>query len=89
MTETLLVQNLAYILAVYLEEEWFLYLSSVLRKMSYKWEKNFDIFFIHFFAQKTKSEKNFDANFERKCNLWNACKLHETMDPVFVPGSEK
>ena len=53
-------------------------------------EKNFfDIFFMHFFAQKTKSEKNFDANFERKCSLWNACKLNETMDPVFGPGSEK
>ena len=89
MTETLLVQNLAYIRAVYLEGEWFLYLLSVLRNMSYKWEKIFRHFFIHFFAQKTKSEKNFDANFERKCSLWNACKLHETMDTVFGPGSEK
>ena len=46
-------------------------------------------FFIQFFAQKTKSGKNFDANFKRKCSLRNACKLHETMDPVFGPGSEK
>ena len=89
MTETMLVQNLAYILAVYLEGEWFLYLSSVLRNMSYKWEKIFRHFFHPYFAQKTKSEKKFDANFDRKCSLWNVCKLHETMDPIFDPGSEK
>ena len=59
-------------------------------KYELQMRKNFStFFFIHFFAQKTKSEKNFDANFERKCSLWNACKLHETMDPVFGPGSEK
>ena len=90
MTETMLVQNLAYILAVYLEGELFLYLSSVLRNMSYKWEKNFRHFFSSIFLPKKRSLKEiFDANFERKCSLWNACKLHETMDPVFDPGSEK
>ena len=36
MTETLLIQKLAYILAVLLEGQWFLYLLSVLRNMSYK-----------------------------------------------------
>ena len=37
-TVTLLVQNVAYINAVPLEREQFLYLSSVLRNMSYEWE---------------------------------------------------
>ena len=59
-------------------------------KYELQMRKNFStFFFIHFFAQKTKSEKNFDANFERKFSLWNACILHETMEPVFGPGSEK
>ena len=40
MTETLMVQEVAYILAVFLEGEWFLYLLSVLRNNSHKLEKN-------------------------------------------------
>ena len=55
MTKTWLVPKKAHILAICLEEEWFLYLSSVLRNMSYKWEKNFRNFFIPFFAQKAQS----------------------------------
>ena len=57
MTETLLVQNLAYILAVCLEGEWFLYLSSVMRNMSYKREKFFRHFFHPFFCPKKPSLK--------------------------------
>ena len=57
MTETLLVQNLADILAVYLEGEWFLYLSSVLRNMSYKCEKIFRHFFSSIFLPKKPSLK--------------------------------
>ena len=61
-----------------------------LEKYELQMRKNFStFFFIPFFAQKTKCEKNFDAIFERKCSLWNACKQHGTMDPVFGPGSEK
>ena len=45
----------SYILAVCLEEEWLLYLSSFLRNMSYKWKKNF--------AQKAKSKKKFWRHF--------------------------
>ena len=40
MTETLIVQKVAYILASLCEEELFSYLFSVLRKISYKLEKN-------------------------------------------------
>ena len=47
MTETLLVQKIAHILLVVLEGEWFLYLLSGLRNMSYKLEK------ISLFAQET------------------------------------
>ena len=57
MTETLLVQNLAYILAVCLEGEWFLYLSSVLRNMTYNWEKIFRHFFSSLFLPKKPSLK--------------------------------
>ena len=50
---------------MFLEEEWFLYLSSVLRNMSYKWEKNFRNFFIPFFAQKAQSEKRLTSVFSK------------------------
>ena len=36
----------AYIYAVFLEGEWLLYFSSVLRKMSYEWEKIFNLYVI-------------------------------------------
>ena len=52
MTVTLLVQQVAYINAVLLERERFLYLISVLRNMSYEREKNFRKIFCPFFAQK-------------------------------------
>ena len=58
MTETLLVQKVAYIHAGFLEREWFRCLSSVLRNMSYELEKKFDIF-LCFFGKKIKYEKNF------------------------------
>ena len=41
-----------------------------------------------FLPKKAKSEKFFDAIFRRKYNLWNACILYETMDPVSGLGSE-
>ena len=63
MTKTWLVKK-AHILAICLEEEWFLYLSSVLRNMSYKWEKIFRHFFSSIFLpKKTKSEKKFWRQF--------------------------
>ena len=70
MTETLLVRKLVYILAVCVEGEWFLYLSSVLRNMSYKWEKILGHFFSSLFLPKTPSMKNnFDVIFGPKCSL--------------------
>ena len=52
MTETLKVQKVAYIYAVLLERERFLYLFSVLRTMSYECEKNFRKKLLSFFAKK-------------------------------------
>ena len=53
MTENLLVQNVAYIHAVFREREWFLYLLSVLRNMSYEREK-ISTFFSSFLPKKIK-----------------------------------
>ena len=61
MTETLIVQKVACILASLCEGEWFSYLFSVLRKISYKLEKMERIqkkFFITLFSKKIQSEKN-------------------------------
>ena len=52
MTVTLLVQKGAYIYAVLLERERFLYLLSVLRNMSNEWKKKFQKKIVLFFAQK-------------------------------------
>ena len=61
MTETLIVQKVAYILASLCEGEWFSYLFSVLRKISYKLEKKMEKIqkkiFITLFAKKIQSEK--------------------------------
>ena len=73
MTETLIVQKIAYILASLCEGECFSYLFSVLRKISYKLEKKkkksekFTLF-----AQKIGSKKNFDVTFSLKCSLQKA-----------------
>ena len=61
MTETLIVQKVAYILASLCEGEWFSYLLSVPGKVSYKLEKIGKISeknFITLFAKKTQSKKN-------------------------------
>ena len=61
MTETLIVQKVAYIVASLCEGEWFSYLFSVLRKISYKLEKMGKIqknFFTNLFAEKIQSKKN-------------------------------
>ena len=60
MTESLIVQKVAYILASHCEGEWFSYLLSVSGKVSYKLEKMEKIqknFFITLFAKKTQREK--------------------------------
>ena len=86
MTETLIVQKVAYILASLCEEEWFSYLFSVLRKISYKLEKNGKIqkkFFITLFVKKIQSQKNFDIIFSLKRSLHKPRKINETMNPIF------
>ena len=78
MTETLIVQKVAYIVASLCEGEWFSYLFSFLRKISYKWEKNgkiSEIIFHYFFAKKIQSEKYFDITFSLKRSLHKPRKI--------------
>ena len=66
MTETLIVQKVAYIIASRCEGEWFSFLFSVLRKISYKLEKMEKIqknFFITLFAKKIQTEKKIRHHF--------------------------
>ena len=61
MTEILIVEKVAYILATPCSGEWFSYLFSVLRNISYKLEKNgkknLENIFITLFAKKIQREK--------------------------------
>ena len=87
MTETLILQKTAYILALFSEGEWFSYLFSVLRKISYKLEKTekkFRIFFIDLFAKKIQSEKKFDITFRLKRSLHKPRKINGTMNPYLI-----
>ena len=91
ITETLIVQKLAYILVLLGEGEWFSYLFSVLRKISYKLGKKIGKFQTFssslFFAQKNQNEKSSTTRrFER--SQQSPRRNYETMDSVFVPGSE-
>ena len=91
MTETLIVQKVAYILASLCEGEWFSYLFPVRRKSSYKLEKNGKIqkkFFITLFAKKIQREKKFDITFSLKRSLHKPRKTNETMNPIFGLGHE-
>ena len=91
MTETLIVQKVAYIPASLCKGEWFSYLFSVLRKISYKLEKMEKLqknFFITSFAKKIQSEKNFDITFSLKRSLHKSQKINETMNPIFGLGHE-
>ena len=66
MTETFIVQKVAYILASLCEGEWFSYLLSVPGKVSYKLEKNgknSEKLFHYLFAKKTQSEKKVRQHF--------------------------
>ena len=91
MTEFLIVQKVAYILASLCEGEWFSYLFPVRRKMSYKlekkWKKNQKKFFITL-LKKIQSEKNYDIIFSRKRSLHKPRKINETMNPIFGLGHE-
>ena len=91
MTETLIVKELAYILASDCEGEWFSYLFSVLRKLSYKLGKNGKIFkfLLHpFICPKKPERKKFDVLFSFKRSLLNNRTNYESMDCVLVLGLE-
>ena len=91
MTETLIVQKVAYILASLCEGESFSYQFPVRRKISCKLEKMGKIqknFFITLFAKKTQSENNFDITFNLKRSLHRPRKINETMNPIFGLGHE-
>ena len=69
----------------------FSYLFSVLRKISYKLEKNgknSEKFFHYLFAKKIQSEKNFDITFSLKRSLHKPRKINETINPIFGLGHE-
>ena len=87
MTETLIVQKVADILASLCEGEWFSYLFPVRRKISYKlekkWKKIQKKFFITLFAKKIQSEKNFDITFSLKRSPHKPRKINETMNAIF------
>ena len=91
MTETLIVQKVAHILASLFEGEWFSYAFSVMRKISCKLEKdgkNSQFFFITSFAHKIQSEKNFVVLFSLKGSLHEPRNITETMNPIFGLGHE-
>ena len=91
MTETLIVQKVAYILASLCEGERFSYLFPVRRKISYKLEKKWKKqkkCFITLFAKKIQSEKNFDITFSLKRSLHKPRKINETMNPIFGLGHD-
>ena len=87
MTETLIVQKVADILASLCEGKWFSYLFPVRRKISYKLEKNGKNSFIYL-LKKIQSEKNFDITFSLKRSLHKPRKFNETMNPIFGLGHE-
>ena len=92
VTETLIVQKVAYILASLCEGEWFSYLFSVLRKFSYKlekkWKKSRKIFSLLYLLKKIQSEKNFDITFSLKRSLHKLREINEIMNPIFGLGHE-
>ena len=75
MTETLIVQKVAYILASLCAGEWLSYLISVPRNISCKLEKNgknSENFFHYFICKKNPERKNFDITFNLKRSLYKA-----------------
>ena len=92
MTETLIVQKVADILASLCEGEWFSYLFPVGRKISYQLEKNEKKigknFSLLYLLKKIQSEKNFDITFNLKRSLHKPRKINETMNPIFGLGHE-
>ena len=91
MTETLIVQKVAYILASLCKGEWFSYLFPVLRKISYKlekMEKKSEKYFHYFICKQNPERKNVDITFSLKRSLHKPRKVNETMNPIFGLGHE-
>ena len=87
MTETLIAQKEAYILASLCEGGWFSYLFSVLRKTSYKL-KRMEKIFSFLYLLKNPEQKNFNITFSLKRSLHKLRKINETMNPIFGLGHE-
>ena len=91
MTETLIVQKVAYIHVSLCEGDWFSYLFSVLRKIRYKLEKKEKIqkiFLLLYLLKKIQSKKRFDFTFSLKRSLHKSRKINATMNPIFGLGHE-
>ena len=90
MTETLIVQKIAYVRASLCEGEWFSYPFTVRRKISYKLEKNGKIQknLLLYLREKIQSEKKFDITFSLKRSLHKPRKINETMNPIVGLGHE-
>ena len=83
MTETLIVKKVAYILASLCEGERLPYLFSVLRKISYKLDKNGKKIPLLYLLKKSRAKKYFDITFSLKRSLNKPRKINETMNPIF------
>ena len=90
MTETLIVQELAYIFAQLCEGEKFSYLLSLLRKISYNLGKTeiFRIFSSSIYLPNNTRAKEVDVIFTFKHSLLNPRTNYETMDSVLVLGPD-
>ena len=90
MTETLMVQKLAYILASRCDEELFSYLFSFLKKSAKKLKKELEIFkilfFISIFAQKNQNGKFLVFSLRR--SLQNPRTFYKVMNHIFCFGDE-
>ena len=89
MTETLMVEKLAYIVASLCEGDLFSYLFSVLTKISYNLGKKLDktqTFFSSLKLPKKSRAKNFDNSFSLRRSLHNPRTVYETMNSVFGLG---
>ena len=83
MTETMIVQKIAHILASLCDGKWLAYLFSVLRKISYKLKKMGkmqNVFFITLFAQKKPERGSFEVSLCLKQSLHKPRKINETMN---------
>ena len=91
MTETLILQNVAYLLASRCEGERFSYLFSFLRKIKYKLDKNGKNsgknFSLRYLFKKIQSENIVDVTLGLNRSLHKPRKLNETLNSIFGLGN--